>query len=38
MAMNKMFMLAALSPRAEDFVRNIKQYKEELEKVRTLVA
>jgi calcium/calmodulin-dependent protein kinase I len=38
MAMKRMTTLASLSPGAEDFNRNLQQYKEESEKVRLLVA
>ena len=38
MAMKRMSTLAALSPGAEDFGRDLQQYKEESEKVRSLVA
>jgi len=37
MAMKRMTTLASLSPGAEDFNRNLQQYKEESEKVRSLV-
>lgn len=37
MAMKRMTTLASLSPGAEDFNRNLLQYKEESEKVRPLV-
>ena len=38
MAMKRMSTLAALSPGAEDFGRDLQQYKEESEKVRSLIA
>jgi hypothetical protein len=38
MTMKRMSTLAALSPGAEDFNRNLQQYKEESEKVGPLIA